>query len=76
MFRYTAANWSGRMPCDEVADAIVSKGRETLENAIKYVNENGKNKYAGARVVCFVSHIPTIFVISDPFEIKISVPKN
>ncbi|KAI1720058.1 DNA polymerase family B domain-containing protein [Ditylenchus destructor] len=50
-YGYTAANWSGRMPCDEVADAIVSKGRETLENAIKYVNENGKNKYAGARVI-------------------------
>ncbi|KAL5288058.1 REV3L family protein [Megaselia abdita] len=36
-YGYTAANWSGRMPCVEVGDSILSKGRETLERAIKYV---------------------------------------
>lgn len=36
-YGYTAANWSGRMPCVEVGDSILAKGRETLERAIKYV---------------------------------------
>lgn len=36
------------MPCVEVADAILAKGRETLERAIAMVNEG---KYGGARVI-------------------------
>ena len=47
-FGYTSANFSGRMPCMEVGDSIVSKARETLERAIKQVEENPK---WGARVV-------------------------
>ena len=33
-YGYTSANFSGRMPCIEVGDSVVSKGRETLERAI------------------------------------------
>ncbi|KAK7907545.1 hypothetical protein WMY93_016157 [Mugilogobius chulae] len=47
-FGYTAANYSGRMPSVEVGDSIVHKARETLERAIKMVNETRK---WGARVV-------------------------
>lgn len=47
-YGYTAANFSGRMPCVELADAIVSKGRETLERAIELINNHPK---WGARVV-------------------------
>ncbi|XP_073076870.1 DNA polymerase zeta catalytic subunit isoform X2 [Manis javanica] len=47
-FGYTAANFSGRMPCTEVGDSIVHKARETLERAIKLVNDTKK---WGARVV-------------------------
>lgn len=47
-YGYTSANFSGRMPCVEVADAILGKGRETLERAIQMVNEGN---YGGARVV-------------------------
>ncbi|VDN20731.1 unnamed protein product [Cylicostephanus goldi] len=47
-YGYTSANFSGRMPCVEVADAILGKGRETLERAIALVN-NGN--YGGARVI-------------------------
>ncbi|XP_041971282.1 DNA polymerase zeta catalytic subunit [Aricia agestis] len=36
-YGYTAANFSGRMPCVEVGDSVVAKGRETLERAIKLV---------------------------------------
>ncbi|XP_063376973.1 DNA polymerase zeta catalytic subunit [Cydia fagiglandana] len=39
-YGYTAANFSGRMPCVEVGDSVVAKGRETLERAIKMVRDN------------------------------------
>lgn len=38
-YGYTAANFSGRMPCIEVGDSVVSKGRETLERAIKLIEQ-------------------------------------
>ncbi|KAJ0178950.1 hypothetical protein K1T71_005725 [Dendrolimus kikuchii] len=41
-YGYTAANFSGRMPCVEVGDSVVAKGRETLERAIKLVRNNPK----------------------------------
>lgn len=41
-YGYTAANFSGRMPCVEVGDSVVSKGRETLERAIRMVEANEK----------------------------------
>lgn len=41
-YGYTAANFSGRMPCVEVGDSVVSKGRETLERAIKMVEATRK----------------------------------
>ncbi|KAK0142555.1 DNA polymerase zeta catalytic subunit [Merluccius polli] len=47
-FGYAAANYSGRMPNVEVGDSIVHKSRETLERAIKMVNDTKK---WGARVV-------------------------
>ncbi|XP_022248567.1 DNA polymerase zeta catalytic subunit-like isoform X1 [Limulus polyphemus] len=47
-YGYTGANYSGRMPCVEVADSIVSKARETLEQAIQLVESTSKWK---ARVV-------------------------
>ncbi|XP_068631167.1 DNA polymerase zeta catalytic subunit isoform X2 [Battus philenor] len=43
-YGYTAANFSGRMPCVEVGDSVVAKGRETLERAIKLVENNSKWK--------------------------------
>ncbi|KAJ2952055.1 hypothetical protein O0L34_g4319 [Tuta absoluta] len=39
-YGYTAANFSGRMPCVEVGDSVVAKGRETLERAIKLVRDS------------------------------------
>ncbi|KAL6255967.1 hypothetical protein P5V15_013204 [Pogonomyrmex californicus] len=47
-YGYTSANFSGRMPCIEIGDSVVSKGRETLERAIKLVENTPK---WGARVV-------------------------
>eukprot|EP01135_Chromosphaera_perkinsii_P007361 Nk52_evm9s805 gene=Nk52_evmTU9s805 len=41
-YGYTSANFSGRMPCIEIADAIVSTGKQTLERAINLVNETKK----------------------------------
>ncbi|KAK9238290.1 hypothetical protein V1525DRAFT_358797 [Lipomyces kononenkoae] len=37
-YGYTSASFSGRMPCAEIADAIVSSGREILERAIELIN--------------------------------------
>ena len=41
-YGYTSANFSGRMPCIEIGDSIVAKGRETLESAIELVNSTPK----------------------------------
>ncbi|XVF57453.1 hypothetical protein PTKIN_Ptkin06aG0206800 [Pterospermum kingtungense] len=41
-YGYTAAGFSGRMPCAELADSIVQCGRSTLEKAISYVNAHEK----------------------------------
>lgn len=47
-YGYTGASYTGRMPCIEIADSIVSKGREILENAMSLVESN---KDWGAKVV-------------------------
>ncbi|XP_019624970.1 PREDICTED: DNA polymerase zeta catalytic subunit-like [Branchiostoma belcheri] len=47
-YGYTSASFSGRMACIEIADSIVRKARETLERAIRLVNDTPK---WGARVV-------------------------
>lgn len=36
-YGYTAAGFSGRMPCAEIADAIVQTARSTLERAVRLV---------------------------------------
>nr|GEV53159.1 DNA polymerase zeta catalytic subunit isoform X1 [Tanacetum cinerariifolium] len=41
-YGYTAAGFSGRMPCAELADSIVQCGRRTLERAIFLVNTHDK----------------------------------
>ncbi|KAF9091413.1 DNA polymerase zeta, partial [Mortierella sp. GBA35] len=41
-YGYTCASFSGRMPGVEIADSIVLSARETLERAIRFVNENPK----------------------------------
>ncbi|KAL8116725.1 hypothetical protein AgCh_023033 [Apium graveolens] len=43
-YGYTAAGFSGRMPCAELADSIVQCGRRTLETAISFVNAHEKWK--------------------------------
>ncbi|KAI0510395.1 hypothetical protein KFK09_010996 [Dendrobium nobile] len=43
-YGYTAAGFSGRMPCAEIADSIVQCGRRTLETAISFVNQHEKWK--------------------------------
>ena len=47
-YGYTSANFSGRMPCIEVGDSVVAKGREALEIAIRTIEDNDK---WGAKVV-------------------------
>ncbi|GMF15127.1 unnamed protein product [[Candida] boidinii] len=47
-YGYTSATFSGRMPCSDIADAIVSTGRETLLKAIAEIENN--NEW-GAKVI-------------------------
>lgn len=48
-YGYTAAGFSGRMPCVEVSDSVVSLGRFTVENAIRYINQ--QEDEIGTRVI-------------------------
>jgi DNA polymerase elongation subunit (family B) len=48
-YGYTSASFTGRMPCAEVADSIVQTARETLESAIRLVNNS--REWDGAHVV-------------------------
>lgn len=69
-YGYTSANFSGRMPCVEVGDSVVSKGRETLQRAIDMVNST---KEWGAKVI--YGDTDSLFVLvpgktrEDAFEI-------
>lgn len=47
-YGYAGASYTGRMPCVEIADSIVSKGRETLEMAIELVESRAE---WGAKVI-------------------------
>lgn len=47
-YGYTGATASGRMPCVEIADAIVQCGRETLERAMAHIESTPR---WGARVL-------------------------
>ncbi|ANZ76042.1 BA75_02457T0 [Komagataella pastoris] len=47
-YGYASATFSGRMPCADIADAIVSSARETLNRAISLIEGNTN---WGARVV-------------------------
>eukprot|EP00329_Picozoa_sp_Boothbay-MS584-11_P001226 19638_2 len=52
-YGYTSASFSGRMPCVDLADAIVGFGRETLERCIRQIEslDNGAHpNWAGAKV--------------------------
>ena len=50
-YGYTAANFSGRMPCSDLADAIVEQGRRAIEAATTHVREEGDEQYGGAHVL-------------------------
>lgn len=47
-YGYTAASFSGRMPCVDIADSIVQTGREILEQSTEVINSTAE---WGARVV-------------------------
>ena len=37
MYGYTGASFSGRMPCSDIADAVVETGKTILKSSIKYI---------------------------------------
>lgn len=46
-YGYSSASFSGRMPCSEIADAIVATGRRALEEAANFIEAH----WEGAKVV-------------------------
>uniref|UniRef100_A0A0N5C422 DNA polymerase n=1 Tax=Strongyloides papillosus TaxID=174720 RepID=A0A0N5C422_STREA len=52
-YGYTAANFSGKMPCFNVADAIVSSGRCTLERAVKTIEEKCRDLWSNGLEVVY-----------------------
>lgn len=82
-YGYTSANFSGRMPCIDVGDSVVGKGRETLERAIKTiegVDSQGKQTWPGAKVV--YGDTDSLFVLlpgrskSEAFDIGEAMAKR
>ena len=63
-FGYTAANFSGRMPCVEVGDSIVRVARQALENSIKYIQST--QKIHGGRVV--YGDTDSVFVLFEKMK--------
>ncbi|XP_022897924.1 DNA polymerase zeta catalytic subunit isoform X3 [Olea europaea var. sylvestris] len=64
-YGYTAAGFSGRMPCAELADSIVQCGRRTLENAISFISKCDK---WNARVI--YGDTDSIFVLLKGRSVK------
>lgn len=50
-YGYTSAGFSGRMPCPEIADAIVQSGRDTLEAAKRFIESPENRAKWGGEVV-------------------------
>ena len=63
-YGYTAAGFSGRMPCAELADAIVQTGRDALERAITLVDDH--HDRWGARVI-YGDTVRILVVVVFPF---------
>nr|XP_046916291.1 DNA polymerase zeta catalytic subunit-like [Dermatophagoides farinae] len=59
-YGYTSANFSGRMPCIEIADSIVSKGRQTLEEVITFINQWGQK--SGSKVKVIYGDTDSVFI--------------
>lgn len=72
-YGYTAAGFSGRMPCAELADSIVQCGRRTLEAAISFVNSNGKWK---ARVIYGDTDRFVLVSINNFYKVHLKVGEN
>ena len=68
-YGYTSANFSGRMPCIDVGDSVVSKGRETLERAIKTI-EGGR--WPGVKVS--TKNWPFNFLVLTSHKVEVFVP--
>lgn len=37
MYGYTAAGWTGKMPCNDIAEAIVQTSANVLQQAMKFI---------------------------------------
>ncbi|KAL5108709.1 DNA polymerase zeta catalytic subunit [Taenia crassiceps] len=70
MYGYTAASFSGRMPCVEVGDSIVHKGRECLERAIRLVEGDTacQMPWSGSKVI--YGDTDSLFVKLPPVDKK------
>jgi len=42
LYGYTGASYSGRMPCNDIADSVVETGKWILEDTIQQIELNKK----------------------------------
>jgi len=77
-YGYTAAGFSGRMPSVELADSVVSLGRQTIESALERINE--RESSVGTKVV--YGDTDSLFILCQgaslekAFEIGQSIAKE
>lgn len=57
-YGYTAASFSGRMPCVEIADAIVQTGRTILSDTIRHTEANWRAKVVYGDTDSIFVHLP------------------
>ena len=57
-YGYTAASFSGRMPCVEIADAIVQTGRTILSDTIRHAEANWRAKVVYGDTDSIFVHLP------------------
>ena len=66
IYGYTGAGFTGRMPCVDIADSVVSLGRKTLEATIDYISNS--SEWENIKVI--YGDTDSLFVVAEGRTVK------